>query len=382
MRLAECGGDVVLLGVISDVHLDKFFPRYVARALLQRLQRFEMAVKDLGANGSGILIILGDFIDLLTLNGIFPAQVPVITEVMLHLRRLQQTGILVILLKGNHDRWLFDEKDLRGWWSTVLQPNHLLAEWLFLEDSWLNVLFDHGHRWDITNREIFDQGRPIKSLGDLIVEQLVVPLQTRCPDLNRVEPLYHIPLYLQQHDPSGSLLKTWLEDFRILMKSADFKKWRRCALPRAQRILTAMLPLFYQIYKTTSASGLADAVKRISEFDRDAGDYLSKRQKELLAGTLGAENYPRDWESFVTRVRYIVNGHTHRTELRVKPGQAGNWNGRILTGAWVKRLELFPDRSPARSLEHFQLTWTEMFISVAERRILEIKQESPATLIL
>lgn len=385
LRLAEHGGDVVLLGVISDVHLDKFFPRYVLRALLQRLQQFELAVKDMGQNGSGILVILGDFIDLLTLNGVFPGQVPVIMEVMRHLRRLQNSGIMVIILKGNHDRWLFAEKSLSGWWSTVLQPNYRLAEWLFLEDPWLRVLFDHGHRWDITNREIFDQGRPIKSLGDLVVERLVVPLQMRCPDLNRVEPLYHIPLYLQQRDQSGSLLRTWLEEFKKLMKSADFKKWRRCALPRAQRILTSMLPLFYQVYETlgdTSAPGLAEAVNRISEFDRTAGDYLSKRQRELLAGKLETENYPQDWESFVTGVRYIVNGHSHRAELRVKPASDGNWSGRISTGAWVKRLELFPDVSPTLSLAHFQLTWTEMVISVSERRILEIKQESPNSLIL
>ena len=385
LRLAEHGGDVVLLGVISDVHLDKFFPRYVLRALLQRLQQFELAVKDMGQNGSGILVILGDFIDLLTLNGVFPGQVPVIMEVMRHLRRLQNSGIMVIILKGNHDRWLFEEKSLSGWWSTVLQPNCRLAEWLFLEDPWLRVLFDHGHRWDITNREIFDQGRPIKSLGDLVVERLVVPLQMRCPDLNRVEPLYHIPLYLQQRDQGGSLLRTWLEEFKKLMKSTDFKRWRRCALPRAQRILTSMLPLFYQVYETvgdTSASGLAEAVSRISEFDRTAGDYLSKRQRELLAGKLETENYPQDWESFVAGVRYIINGHSHRAELRVKPASDGNWSGRISTGAWVKRLELFPDVSPTLSLAHFQLTWTEMVISVSERRILEIKQESPNSLIL
>ena len=384
-KLSELEVNVVLLGVISDVHLDRFFPRYVWQALVRRLQLFETSVKELGAYGVGVLVILGDFIDFLTLNGTFPAEVPVIQEVMRLIRRLQASGVVVILLKGNHDRLLFDNDGLKGWWPTVLAENHWRADWLFLEDDWLRVLFDHGHRWDITNREIFDQhGRCIKSLGDLVVERLIVPLQSECPELNRVEPLYHIPLYLQQRDPGGQLLQRWLAEFERLMKSPDFKRWRRHVLPFAKRVLASMLPLFYDIYSTAtngSPASLMSAMERISEFDRKSGDYLQKRQKELLAGKIDPDDYPHEWQSFVEDVRYIVSGHTHRKSQQVDLDPDGHWRGKISTGAWVKRLQLFPESRQPRSLTHFELTWTEFLISLTERRLMEIKQESPASII-
>ncbi len=384
-KLSELEVNVVLLGVISDVHLDRRFPNYALQALFRRLQQFETAVKDLDKHGAGVLVILGDFIDFLTLDGSTPGGVPVIQDVMRLIRRLQASGVVVILLKGNHDRLLFDDDGLKGWWSTVLPPNHWRADWLFLEDDWLRVLFDHGHRWDITNREIFDQhGRSIKSLGDLVVERLIVPLQKECPDLNRIEPLYHIPLYLQQRDPGGQLLQRWLADFESLMKSPDFKRWRRNALPFAKRVLASMLPLFYDIYSTAtngSPAGLMSAMERISEFDRNAGDYLQKRQQELVAGKIGPDDYPPEWQSFIGDVRYIVNGHTHQKAKKVDLDPNGHWRGRISTGAWVKSLQLFPESLPPRSLTHFELTWTEFLISLTERRLMEIKQESPASII-
>lgn len=384
-RLSELGVNVVLLGVISDVHLDQYFPPQVLPELLRRLKHFGTEAKQLEA--AGVLVIAGDFIDALTLNGTHPRDVPVIRDVMKRLRTLQSEGITLVWLEGNHDRWLFDRGDLASWCREILRPDYYyLADWLFLEDEGLRMLFDHGHRWDITNREISDeQGQPIKSLGDLVVERLVVPLRAECPDINRVEPLYHIPLYLQQCDPSGGLLRRWLDEFGQLMESPEFQLWRKRALPLATRILGAMLPLFYDVYRSAAGGGTKEimaAMKQISAFDRGSGDYLQRRQQELLAGKLEKKNFPPEWSTFVKSVRFIINGHTHRHDQEVEVWRDKRRRGRTSTGAWVQRLQLFPETVPLQSLRHFDLTWTQFQISLAEQRVVEATQKTTATVVL
>lgn len=388
LSLSEVGVSTVLLAFISDVHLDWYFPQYACRALLERLNRFQQTVSDLGQSSRGILLILGDFIDFLTMGRTFRKEIPTIQRVLAMLRRLQDQKIQVVLLKGNHDRILFDKKGPASWWEIAL-PDAPRGDWCYFADDWLQLLTHHGHIWDITNREVFDdQGRPLDSLGDLVVQKLVVPLQSEtCPDLNRVEPLYHIPLYLLQRDPSRELLHQWVDQFGVLVKSPEYRRWRRHALPFGQRIIGSILPLLYDAYHGLvrgEPGSFTKVLELVSQFDRQAGDYMVKRQVELVTGRLERHNCHPEWAEFAGNVRWVVTGHTHDSALATFFDGDGQPCGRISTGSWVKRLRFSPESKavPVPSLTDYQFTWSELLCSVTEKKILEIRQDAPRVQLL
>jgi UDP-2,3-diacylglucosamine pyrophosphatase LpxH len=383
------GVERVLVGIISDTHLDRFFPKYSFFGLLIKLRLFSDKVTESGIFTRGILVVLGDYIDFLTLGQNSPASVSCVLEINDQIARMSKLGIKVIFCKGNHGRWLFTDQ---AWitWIKHSVPDITLVDYVHITDDWARVLMFHGHIWDIFNCEIEDkQGRLVTPLGDLIVRHLVAEMQeikdiggrsVDCSDLHRVSPLHYIPLYLATIDPSQELLRMWLLKFKKLMKSESYRRWVRYALPLGQRILGNILPRFYQIY--SNVSGEADLLRIVRSIDQKGSDYMRQRQQELLSGNLEIENRYDDWDPKIPDIRIVITGHSHRAGLE-EFWLAGEMKTAISTGSWVKDIavHLIDEEMPILRPNYF-LTWTELECDLHNRFVIATQDCHSATGVL
>jgi len=383
------GVERVLIGIISDTHLDNFFPEYSLFGLLIKLRLFSEKVAESGIFSRGILVILGDYIDFLTLGENSPASVACVREVNAQIAAMSKQGVKVIFCKGNHGRWLFTDQ---AWitWIQHLIPGAELTDYVFINDDWARVLMFHGHIWDIFNCEIEDnKGRFVTPLGDLIVRNLVVEMQSikdiggrivDCSDLHRVSPLHHIPLYLATIDPSQELLRFWLLKFRGLMNSASYRRWTKYALPLGRRIVGTILPRFYEIY--ANVSNESDILRIVRNIDPKASEYMRQRQQELLQGELEVENRYDDWDLLMPNVKIVINGHSHRSGVEELWLQ-GEIKTAIYTGSWVKDVALYlvPDGPPILRPNYF-LTWTQLKFDLASREVIATQDCHAATGVL
>ncbi|GEM_PF-3523381 len=359
------------LGAASDLHFDKQFPSLSREIFIDRCGDMLRLVTENGEQG--LVLLVGDVFDLLTTPNIFellphPREFEQIFDIRMCLKKLDQlslSGIPVIYISGNHDRAIYElEAELRRYITGELH----LCKWAAVEHDSGKLFALHGDFWDKFNREA---PAGVKPVGDLIVEQLIVPMQRRiqigereidCSDLNRIQPHANIPLYLRVLDPSGALNEEWFERAERLVHSSEFKKWAKVTHGFKGRLVQGFLKLLLSL-----EPDLGNLMEMAQSLDRSDSHYLDRRLQEFVTGTLDDEDIDPEWRDFVGQTDIVIAGHSHKRRLL-----RFNVQGRLYryanTGAWVKSLEVLQSEDGAPLIEeYYRLIWTNVVFASSEK---------------
>ena len=364
-------GVVSRLSAASDLHFDKQFPSLSREIFIDRCGDMLRAVKEKGEHG--LLLLIGDVFDLLTAPDIFdmlrkPKDFQRIFDIRMCLKKLDvlsNSGIPVIYIAGNHDRdILAQELEIRRYITGELH----FCKWAVVEHPSGRLFALHGDFWDKFNREMPSGVEP---LGDLIVKHLIVPMQRQieidgreidCADLNRVQPLAKIPVYLRILDPSGALNREWHDRAKKLVRSDAFEVWSKETVgftgPLVQNFLQVILSL---------NQDLEDLMSMAQSLDKKDSHYLDRRMREFVNGELEGEDIDPEWREFVGQADIVMAGHSHSRRL-LRYNVDGNLCRYANTGAWVKSLEILEVEDGSPLIEEFyRLIWTDVILGQEDR---------------
>lgn len=363
------------LAVISDLHLDQNFSDLARQVLIHRCNSF--AKKVALENEQGFIFLLGDILDELTLQGKFPYTLDS-RLIFGKLRQYLKAGIQIIIVAGNHDKGAWYSKVWQDWYRLQIGEGLVFAKWALVESGSGNIFMLHGHRWDVINRDVEVPG--VKPLGDLIVENLVVPMQRDirvgnkvydCRKVRDVVPCYYIPAYLQLLDPTGTLNEHWEDLVHDFVKLPEILCWQRVTPGTGYLVANGISRILLNFWRQMGG-GLSDIMDLIRQFEVEEGkaNYMDKRCRELLVGKLDSEDKEPGWDN-LPKVDVVMAGHTH--DRRFKCFHAGRY---VNCGSWVENISILYDKDnpgAARIHESCELPFTVAILRPgAEAKIVQI----------